>query len=213
MTGCVLALELSTPCGSVAVVNGAQLLFSATFQAQRSHNAQVFQPLQQALAAAGENLSGIVVGIGPGSYTGIRIAIAAAHGISLARAVPVAGLNSLVAATDAGNFGVVGDARRGRWYVASVKDGLLDENIAIVSPADLDAAMAATNQTEWLSMDQTAPAVLPTIQLAQPCAIRLARLATHWTSSDWEKQAEQSLEPRYLEGAFITQAKKRPTTR
>jgi tRNA A37 threonylcarbamoyladenosine modification protein TsaB len=52
MKDVVLALELSTVQGSVAVVAGSELLYEASFEAKRSHNAQVFGPLGEALKAA-----------------------------------------------------------------------------------------------------------------------------------------------------------------
>jgi len=209
MGRCVLALELSTACGSVAVVDGDTVLFETTFQAKRSHNAQVFGPLKDALQVAGTALSGVVVGVGPGSYTGVRIAIAAAQGIGLSRQVPVVGCNSLVAATDELDFGVVGDARRGRWYVATIRNGQLEPTIAIVKPEDLTEAMAQKSLSYWLSCDSTAPTILPNLPLAQPNATRLARRAAQWHENKWTAQQTMSLEPTYLEGAFITQAKKR----
>jgi tRNA threonylcarbamoyladenosine biosynthesis protein TsaB len=210
MSRCILALELSTSCGSIAVVQGEAVLFETTFQAQRSHNAQVFAPLKSALLAAGQALDGVVVGVGPGSYTGVRIAIAAAQGIGLSRQVPVVGCNSLVAATDQADFGVVGDARRSRWYVAIVRQHQLNESIAIVNPEDLTTTMAAANVRHWMTCDSTAPSFLPDLPLAQPSATRLATIASRWSESTWiSQQQTQALEPRYLEGAFITQAKKR----
>lgn len=209
MSGLILALELSTPCGSVAVSDGHSVLFEASFQAKRSHNALVFGPLKQALDVVGANLSGVIVGVGPGSYTGVRIAIAAAQGVGLSRNVPVAGWNSLVAATDESTFGVVGDARRGRWYVAAVRSGHLEEPVGIVKPSDLVDAMARQALPHWITCDPAAPTVLPELQLAQPRATRLAHLAARWSAQAWDEQSNKCLEPLYLEGAFITHAKKR----
>ena len=88
MNRTLLALDLSTAHGSIAVVRGgSDVLFQSSFQSERSHNAQVFAPLRDALAAAGDGLTGIVIGNGPGSYTGVRIAIAAAQGVALSRNV------------------------------------------------------------------------------------------------------------------------------
>ncbi len=203
--GAVLALELSTARGSVAVVapDGA-VLFEAEFGAGRSHNALLFEPLREALAAAGDRLGGIVVGTGPGSYTGVRIAIAAAQGVALSRKVPVAGLSSLLGCVDAETYGVVGDARRGRFYVTVVRAGNLASEIALVQPEALAATMSAAGVSRWVSCDETPPTA--GIELAQPSARRLALRALS-ASLTWE--ADKPLEPLYLEGAFITQARKR----
>ena len=105
----LLAIELSTPHGSVAVVADGEVVFECSFESKRSHNAQLFEPLAEALKVAGSALGGVVVGTGPGSYTGVRIGIAAAQGVGLSRSVPVMGMSSLLAATDADEFVVIGD--------------------------------------------------------------------------------------------------------
>ena len=123
----LLALDLSTAHGSIAVVRGDDVLFRSSFQSERSHNAQVFAPLREALAVAGSELTGIVIGNGPGSYTGVRIAIAAAQGIALSRNVWCVGWSSLTAPdVDApASFSVIGDARRQSFYLARVENGRL----------------------------------------------------------------------------------------
>lgn len=205
MRDALLALELSTARGSVAVAApGGEVLFEAEFGAGRSHNALLFEPLREALAAAGERLGGIVVGTGPGSYTGVRIAIAAAQGVALSRKVPVAGVPSLLGCVDAETYGVVGDARRGRCYVAVVREGELEDGIALVKPEALAETMAAAAVRRWVSCDEAPPAA--GIELAQPSARRLALRALS-AGLTWE--AGKPLEPLYLEGAFITQARKR----
>ena len=84
-TRTILALDLSTPRGDLAVLRGDDVVFTSAFVSERSHNAQVFAPLREALAVAGSDLDLIVIGTGPGSYTGVRIAIAAAQGVALSR--------------------------------------------------------------------------------------------------------------------------------
>ncbi len=204
MSDVFLAVELSTARGSVAVAAGCEVLFEAEFGAGRSHNALLFEPLRAALEAAGDRLGGIVVGTGPGSYTGVRIAIAAAQGVALSRRVPVAGVSSLLACCEAVDYGVVGDARRGRFYVAVVRGGVLEETIQLVKPEELPAAMRAAAQPLWVTCDEVSPA--EGIEPARPSARRLALLAGAG-GVDWIRGAP--LEPRYLEGAFITQARKR----
>jgi len=200
----VLALELSTAHGSVAVVAGDEVLYEAAFEAKRSHNAQVFGPLGVALEVAGERLRGLVVGTGPGSYTGVRIAIAAAQGIALSRQVPVLPISSLLGSLSEKTFGVVGNARRGRFYVAEVREGILQEEIALFQPDEVEEAMADTGLQRWISCDEVAP--IPGIECRVPMARRLAGLGCGF---DFDASQERLLEPIYLEGAFITQARKR----
>ena len=76
----VLAIETSTPLGSIAVVEqSGNVLFSESFESNRSHNSMLFAPLQRALGTFSE-IDAVIVGTGPGSYTGVRIGISAALG-------------------------------------------------------------------------------------------------------------------------------------
>ena len=75
----LLAIETSTPLATVALVRGHDILFESSFSAERSHNSRVFGPLQSALDAGRPDV--IAVGTGPGSYSGIRVGLAAAVGL------------------------------------------------------------------------------------------------------------------------------------
>lgn len=204
MKDAVLALELSTVRGSVAVVVGNEVLYEASFEAKRSHNAQLFGPLGEAMKVVGGRLRGIVVGTGPGSYTGVRIAIAAAHGVALSRQVGMVGMSSLLGCMEEETFGVVGDARRGRFYVAQVRGGVLMEGIALLAPEGLPEAMAAKGLDRWVTCDASSP--VAGVEAMVPTARRLAQLGC---GVDFEAPQGQALEPIYLEGAFITQPRKR----
>lgn len=204
MKDVVLALELSTVQGSVAVVAGNEVLYEASFEAKRSHNAQVFGPLGEALKVAGRRLRGIVVGTGPGSYTGVRIAIAAAQGVALSRQVAVVGMSSLLGCVEEETFGVVGDARRGRFYVAQVREGVLMEGIALLAPEALPRAMAETGLERWITCDANPP--VSGVEAKVPVARRLAILGC---DVDFNAPQGRALEPIYLEGAFITQPRKK----
>ena len=84
-----------------------------------------------------EHVGQIVVGCGPGSFTGLRIGIATARGLALALAVPCAGVSTL-AALAAGAPGALAliDARRGELFA------LDDEGSAVVAdPADVAARL------------------------------------------------------------------------
>ena len=87
----ILALETSTRRASLAVVSGSdgELCWEAAFETDRSHNSKIFDPVQEALDRFGDALTAIAVGIGPGSYGGIRVGIAVANGLSVSRGLPV----------------------------------------------------------------------------------------------------------------------------
>ncbi|MCB1225486.1 MAG: tRNA (adenosine(37)-N6)-threonylcarbamoyltransferase complex dimerization subunit type 1 TsaB [Verrucomicrobiales bacterium] len=208
--GAVLALELSTPRGSVAVVAADGLRYEAEFESERSHNACLFAPLQEALEAAGEELALVLVGTGPGSYTGVRIAIAAAQGVGLAREVPVAGMSSLLGSLPleddaAGVAVVIGDARRGQLYRADLENGGVVEPIRLFPRADWEAEQAALPVgAEMWSCDGKPPLPGWEDRLRVPRARWLAQRALAMGVGAYADDPE--LEPWYLQEAFITQA-------
>lgn len=200
----VLALDLSSPRGVLAVVRAGALLYEAAFVSERSHNARLFAPLGEALEALGTGPARLVVGTGPGSYTGVRIAIAAAQALALARGWPVFGLPSLVTAS-AAPCRVLGDARRGQYYVARVGAGAVEE-IRLLDAEAARAEVAAGG--DWFTYDASVPLGLAHVQSVRPDAVALARLAAGFDEATVQARAAQPLEPLYLQEAFITTAKK-----
>lgn len=200
----VLALDLSSPRGVLAVVRDGEVLHEAAFTSERSHNARLFAPLGEALQALGADPARLVVGTGPGSYTGVRIAIAAAQAVALARGWPVFGLPSLVTAA-ARPYRVLGDARRGQYYVANIAGGAVAE----LRLLDAEAARAeVATGGDWFTYDAMVPLGLPDVQIARPDAVALARLAAGLDEATVSVRAAMPLEPLYLQEAFITTAKK-----
>lgn len=210
MSGTILAIEISTSHGQIAVVRGEETVFSTEFASQRSHNAQMFAPLSEALAAGGDSLDLIVVGTGPGSYTGVRIAIAAAQGVGLSRGVPVIGLPSIVAAAgaaDCPSFCIVGDARRDSYFGARAVNGELVGDIELIPYAEMSAWLDACVDTPVFTFEPRM-AENPRIRQTAPSALMLAKLASRLSSEEIARRASLPLEPVYLREAFITTPKR-----
>ena len=96
-----LGIETSGPLGSVAVGSGTRVLARAFLDRQERHSAEVIPRVAETLAEAGTNvrdLAGLVVGAGPGSFTGVRVAAATAKGIAHALDLPLWPFSSLEAA-------------------------------------------------------------------------------------------------------------------
>lgn len=96
------------------------------FCSDRSHNAVLFGPLGEVLREVSLDEIGLVlVGSGPGSYSGTRVGIAAGQGVALAAGCPVVAVPSILAAPSAAEGAfcrVVGDARRGSFWISRVKN-------------------------------------------------------------------------------------------
>jgi tRNA threonylcarbamoyladenosine biosynthesis protein TsaB len=97
----LLALETSGPVASVAVSLQGQVK-ARTFLAERGGHAAGLLPAVDRVLRGAEldrgGIGGIVVGAGPGSFTGVRVAAAAGKGLSHALGVPLWGISSLLAA-------------------------------------------------------------------------------------------------------------------
>jgi tRNA threonylcarbamoyladenosine biosynthesis protein TsaB len=125
-SGPLLALETSTRLGSVAVGNGGDLLAEVTLGVEIRHSESLLPAIAFALERARlrpADLAGIVVGSGPGSFTGVRITAATGKGMAHALGIPLYAYSSLEAiavATGMTDRAVCAmfDARRGEVYAA-----------------------------------------------------------------------------------------------
>jgi len=188
----MLAIETSTSRGGVALFRDGELVFGETFTADRSHSSQLFEVIERALAPD-VSPERIVVGLGPGSYAGVRIGISAAIGLSVATGAEMLGIAS-VAALDEGEYLAVGDARRGAYSFAHVRDGALVSGPMLVTREELDARLGG------LPAFSSEELGLPGIEIRFPQVDRLGRLALEGRSI----QARGVLEPIYLREPHIT---------
>ncbi|HTF56986.1 MAG TPA: tRNA (adenosine(37)-N6)-threonylcarbamoyltransferase complex dimerization subunit type 1 TsaB [Planctomycetota bacterium] len=94
----MLGIESSGPRGGVALLDEARLLGEALFEAGMVHGREIAPAADRLLREAGKrpaDLDLIAVDIGPGSYTGLRVGLAAAKGLSFALGRPLIGVASL----------------------------------------------------------------------------------------------------------------------
>ena len=206
----MLALEFSSPQRSVAVQADPRLPAIELIDTTPGRNMQPFALIEAALQQAGlerEAITTIVVGRGPGSYSGIRVALALAQGWQLATGVKLIGVSSAasiaaqaVAANVTEKFNVVIDAQRGEFYRAGYanQNGIAQELILLelVTAATVHALETAgelligPEVTRWF----------PASRIVFPTATQLLHLAQATAGVT----VAETLEPIYLrEPTFV----------
>ncbi len=141
-----LVIDTASGALSVALIDGAALIAEHHDVIGRGHAETVVAVVARLVGDRGPAIRGIVVDIGPGSFTGVRIGIAAARALGLAWGVPVTGVGSLAlvaaaafALDPADTVVAVADAGRGRvyWQVFGRGDGCAAGAPAAATAADV----------------------------------------------------------------------------
>ena len=169
----LLVLDTSTPRAALAVATASGLVRTASPDPATRHGRTLVPAIRDLIANAGlrlDQLDGLVVGLGPGSYTGLRVGITAAKTLAYALGKPLAGFDSLEAVArnapaSALAVSAIGDAQRGDLYAA---------DFARDRPG---APLVRTAPTRVVSLDQWA-AALPDDAFVLGPALAVERLAT-----------------------------------
>ena len=204
----ILALEFSSDRRSVAVAHADAVRGQADEAGGReSHPFRLIDAALREAGLAREEIEVLVVGLGPGSYNGIRSAIAVAQGWRLAQPVRLVGLSSVAClaaqARAKGTLGAVScvvDAQRGEFYLARYEidaNSLREtEALHLVTPDQVRVRAAAGDVV--LGPDDLGG--VPGFERCHPEAAMLARLAATQTRFVPGEQ----LEPIYLRApAFV----------
>lgn len=134
MNGALLVLETSGAEASAALLVDGGLSASRSWTSDRRHSAHLFSPLGELLQCLGNRkIDVILVGAGPGSYGGVRAALAVADGLALvhdAKVVSLCSWESVAAGREL--VWVISDARRNGWAAGRFEKGRLTGEIAIV---------------------------------------------------------------------------------
>jgi tRNA threonylcarbamoyl adenosine modification protein YeaZ len=197
----ILALELSTPHGSLAWQDG-EIEFEREWPNDRKNSAAFFENLQAARRKFGAPEK-IIVGLGPGSYAGTRIAISAAIGMQLCCDARLIGYPSICAMQcDAQEYCAIGDARRKSFFFARILENEVIEGPTLFSELELKAKLESLEAGTPVFSSELLPQFHRPV-ISFPSALLLARLA---------KESRRSfclppLEPIYLREPHITMPK------
>jgi tRNA threonylcarbamoyl adenosine modification protein YeaZ len=193
----ILAIDTATPAVTTGVVRrgaaGIDVAAERVTIDARAHAERLTPNVVAALADAGltfDDLDAVVVGCGPGPFTGLRVGMATAVAFAQALGIPVRGVCSLdaIGVHTTGQTLVVTDARRREVYWAQYRDGVRVAGPAVNAPADVPVAADAVAG----SPEHAALFDLPRVAPHYPTAAGLVRAVGDWTA------APEPLVPLYL---------------
>lgn len=204
----LLAIETSVSSATLCLYREDRGLCSrAAWTAERNHDAWLFPALQQAMEELGEEtLDAILIGAGPGSYGGVRVALAAGVGIAAVTRAKLISLCSWEQLAE-GDACIISDARRGGWTVRHP-----DGSIEVLTPEELQAL--AAQGTPLLSVEPAGAlaklGITPAAEALVPTAEGLVKTWLRMTEEQRAAAAAKPAEPIYVRPPHITAAVHKP---
>ena len=133
-----LAIDTSTSRTIVGIIEDEKVIFEKFHDGATDHGRALSQLVAEALKVSPPPQN-VVVGMGPGPFTGLRVGISFAHTFALARNIPVIGICSLDAIDiEMSEYIVAIDARRKEIYWARYQDGIRIEGPSVSKPAEVE---------------------------------------------------------------------------
>lgn len=195
----ILALENSTSHGSVAFCDNDNPPVVFEYENDRKHSGAFFQSLQR-LSDRFRDADSIAVGLGPGSYAGVRISIATAIGLQAGIGAQLFGWPSICAIDCATKeYCVIGDARRESFFFARVVENEIVGGIDLLSEAELRTRLEKVDREIPVCSSETL-VQFPQTVVRYPSALLLAKL----TQRGVVRASQIPLEPIYLREPHIT---------
>jgi len=146
----LLVLETSGAIGQVGVATGPALIARRSLDETRRHARDLMPAVAEMLRAHNwrpRDLNGVIVSLGPGSYTGLRVGVMSAKAMAFALGIPMVGVPTFDAiarraVVDALRLDVVADARQNQVYVQPFSRSLFRDAFAPAQPLNIVPAAA-----------------------------------------------------------------------
>lgn len=171
-----LAIDTSTSRTCVGVIENGILVWSGFRDGATAHGPALPALVREAIT--GRTIDEVVVGMGPGPFTGLRIGVVFAHSFALARNIPVRGicsLDAIAAQVTSKDFVITIDARRKEVYWARYVNGVRVGEPAVNFPQDVSGAEVYSNlYPDLLSMVALTGDITEPIYLRHPDAVATA---------------------------------------
>lgn len=222
----LLAIDTATRVMSIALHDGHTLLSEQSWHTGNRHTVELIPAIQQMLATCDvtmAQLTGLGVSVGPGSYTGLRIGVAAAKGLATARGLPVVGQTTLdtlasaqpyhqsgtglVAVVQAGRGRIIVQTyRRHKGHWQSRTAARLMDWEALIETIDGPAHITGEIDEEGVEIIQAAQAKDKPVTMAPP-AHRLRRAGflaeDAWRCISNDKDAAKTYHPNKLAPIYL----------
>ena len=205
----ILAVETATEICSTAIVHSGKTLASRSVNEKNIHSERLMTLIDEILREASvskNNLEGIAVSIGPGSFTGLRIGLSSAKGLALALGIPLFAVPTL--------DGIAEQYRRtrkteGAETFCALIDAKRNESFFCFYSISVDAAAAVTGygikeRTEIANEISEKNAIV----FQQPCDASAVGVLAERKHGKLRVEDYSLLEPLYLRDFVVTQSKK-----
>src|SRR2546430_11495724 len=193
----LFALDWPNRRGTIALANEKEILGACDWPNDRRSSAPFFEALDEVIRKH-DAPETIVVGLGPGSYTGTRIAISAAIGLRATTGAALAGISSLCAISDEEEFCVIGDAKRASFFFAKISGGLLANDPDLLSENEMNERLLSITTIPIYTSDELPQ--FTAVELRFPSAKLLCLRAQIFP----QNLARAPLAPIYLREPHIT---------
>ncbi|MBR3695118.1 MAG: tRNA (adenosine(37)-N6)-threonylcarbamoyltransferase complex dimerization subunit type 1 TsaB [Akkermansia sp.] len=203
----ILAIETSTPTASLCLSQNGVVTYSTEWTTPRNHDAYLFPALQEAMNQLGDERPDLVlIGAGPGSYGGVRVALAAAVGISTVKGCDTVAICSWLGLAEPG-IGIISDAKRGGWTLLRPCGDICVLTLEQLKEEITNGLKVATIEDAALMAKYDIPVICSALK---PTACGLIQAWNTQTQEQKDKWRATPPEPIYVRPPHITAAKRKP---